>query len=248
MSAPFNNLGVQSYCFRGFKENAKVAELVKEIGLSAIEICGVHADFNDPPSFDNVIKTYRDAGVDILAIGVQTFTGDTDKERQWFEFAKKAGAKYISAHFNPDTWEHAVKKTSKLCDEYGIQIALHNHGGYQWMGSSDMLSHIFKSTGKQIGLCMDTAWCLDAGEDPIKWAEKFGDRLYGLHIKDFIFHRNRKQEDVVVGTGNLDLPKLIEKCNAADFNGYAVLEYEGDVDNPVPALKKCVEQVRNAVK
>ncbi|MEX0744644.1 MAG: sugar phosphate isomerase/epimerase family protein [Phycisphaeraceae bacterium] len=242
------DLGVQSYCFRHFKDNSRVAELVREIDLEAIELCGVHADFDNPETFDDTIKIYRDAGVQILAIGVQTFTGDTGRERPWFEFARKAGAKYISAHFNPDTWEHAVKKVSKLCDEYDVKIALHNHGGYQWMGSSDMLGHIFKSTNDNIGLCLDTAWCLDAGEDPIKWVEMFGDRLYGLHIKDFIFHRNREPEDVVVGTGNLDLPRLLEKCQAADFAGYAVLEYEGDVENPVPALSKCVDQVRAAVK
>jgi hypothetical protein len=27
---------------------------------------------------------------------------------------------------------------------------------------------------------------------------------------------------------------------------FCVLEYEGDVENPVPALKECVEAVRNA--
>ena len=30
------------------------------------------------------------------------------------------------------------------------------------------------------------------------------------------------------------------------FDGPAILEYEGDVDAPVPALTKCVEAIRNA--
>ena len=34
------NLGVQSYCFRNFKDNKKVAEMVKELGLDKIELCG----------------------------------------------------------------------------------------------------------------------------------------------------------------------------------------------------------------
>ncbi|NCO33377.1 MAG: hypothetical protein GW893_05835, partial [Armatimonadetes bacterium] len=75
-------------------------------------------------------------------------------------------------------------------------------------------------------------------------ANRFGDRLYGVHIKDFIFDRARKPEDVVVGTGNLNLEALFEAMNKVDFSGYAVLEYEGDVENPVPAVSKCVASVR----
>jgi hypothetical protein len=49
-----------------------------------------------------------------------------------------------------------------------------------------------------------------------------------------------------VGTGNLDLPQLLKNLEAVNFGGYAVLEYEGDVENPVPALKECVAAVRAA--
>jgi hypothetical protein len=33
---------------------------------------------------------------------------------------------------------------------------------------------------------------------------------------------------------------------AGGFDGCVVLEYEGDVENPVPALRKCVQAVRAA--
>jgi hypothetical protein len=33
---------------------------------------------------------------------------------------------------------------------------------------------------------------------------------------------------------------------ANDFGGMVVLEYEGDVQDPVPALTDCVKAVRNA--
>lgn len=74
-------------------------------------------------------------------------------------------------------------------------------------------------------------------------AETFSDRLYGVRFKDFIFQRNREPEDVVVGTGNLDLPGLVEVMEKADFDEHGVLEYEGDVDNPVPALADCITEI-----
>lgn len=239
-----DHFGVQSYCFRGFKDNRKVAQLTKQIGVSGIELCGVHVDFDNPDTHDEVIQIYRDAGVDILSVGVMTLKNRPDIERHWFNFASKAGAKYMSVHFEPDTWQKAAQSAAQLAEEHDIRLAIHNHGGHHWLGSSQMLKHVLSKTPKVVGLCLDTAWCLDASGDPVKWVEVFGDRLYGLHIKDFVFARNRKPEDVVIGTGNLDLPGLAKACDSAGFDGYSVVEYEGDVDNPVPALSACVQKMQ----
>ena len=107
------NFGVQSYCFRNFKDNQEVAQLVKKIGVSSIELCGVHANFEDPTGFRDIVKIYRDAGVDIVSIGVQTFSGEA-KERKWFVCAAAAGARHISAHFRIDSFQTAVPATAKL--------------------------------------------------------------------------------------------------------------------------------------
>ena len=240
-------LGVQSYCFRHFKDNSKVVELVKECDLDAIELCGVHVDFNDESTFDDVIGLYGDAGVRIVSIGCENFKGDEAAERKRFEFVKKAGAKFIAANFGPDSVPDAYRVAEKLSGEYGVKLAIHNHGGHHWLGNSQMLSHVFANTTDAIGLCLDTAWALAARENPVKMAERFGERLYGIHFKDFVFDRVGSPEDVVIGTGALDLPGLIEVVKKADFSGYAVLEYEGDVEDPVPALKDCVKAVRSAV-
>ena len=53
-------MGVQSYCFRHFKDNARTASLVTECGLARIEICGVQVDFQDTASFDSAIGAYRE--------------------------------------------------------------------------------------------------------------------------------------------------------------------------------------------
>ncbi|NBC10742.1 MAG: TIM barrel protein [Planctomycetes bacterium] len=246
MSAAMN-FGVQSYCFRHFKDNAEVAEKVKQIGVDSIEVCGVHADFNDPDGWKQHVKTYQDAGVSIVSIGVQTFTGDA-KERQWFECAKAAGAKHISAHFKIDSFQEAVPATAKLAEEFDIRIGLHCHGGYMFGGSPDVINHLLKIGGERIGLCIDTAWCMQIGPNhgkPVEWAKEFAGRIYGVHYKDFVFEKNAQWRDVVVGTGNLDLPAFVEALEQNGFDGMAVIEYEADAENPVPALTKCVESMRS---
>jgi sugar phosphate isomerase/epimerase len=103
---------------------------------------------------------------------------------------------------------------------------------------------VFAQASPRIGLSLDTAWALDAGEDPVKMIEEFGPRLALVHLKDFVFDRARKPEDVVVGTGNLPLPNVAAALAKAGFDGELVIEYEGDVANPVPALTACVQAIR----
>ena len=236
-------MGVQSFCFRHFKDNARTASLVTECGLARIEICGVQVDFQDTASFDSAIGAYRDAGVEIVSIGVNTLAGDEAVERNYFEFLKAAGAKFMSVDFKPDAVPGCFTVAEKLAEEYDVRLAIHNHGGRHWLGSAQALEWVFAQTSPRVGLCLDTAWAMHSHEDPIAMIERFGERLYGVHVKDFTF-ADGQHKDVVVGTGNLDLARMAEAMDAVGFDGYVVLEYEADVENPVPALTSCVEAVR----
>ena len=246
MNHPALNFGVQSWCFRQTKDNPAVADKVKQIGVSSIELCGVHADFADPAGFADVVKTYGDKGVKIVSLGVQDFTG-ADVEKRWFECAAAAGAQHISAHFRVDSFATAVPKTAALAKELGVKVGIHCHGGYQFGGSPDILDHLMSLGDGQIGLCIDTAWCMQIGPsqgDPVAWVQRYGDRVFGVHYKDFTFGKDAGWRDVVVGTGTLDLPAFVAALEAANFKGMAVLEYEGDAENPVPALTRCVSEMR----
>ena len=242
-------LGVQSWCFFGTsKRRQRLIEQVKGIGLSHVEVCAVHADFNNESSFEGTIAQFRNAGVQITSIGVQTFTGNEKAEENWFKFCKMAGAKMISATFDVGMVPQAYRVAERLAEKYDVVVGIHNHGGYDWLGNGMMLKHTLGYTVERIGLCIDSAWCLQAGEDPVKWAaETFARRLYSTHIKDFIFHRDGKPEDVVVGTGNLKLKEYLAAVLKSSKLAAVTLEYEGDVENPGPKLKECVERVTAAV-
>src|SRR4028119_1401595 len=95
------DFGVQSYCFRNFKDNAVLAQKVKEIGVDKLELCNIHADFNKPETLPGIVKIHHSAGVEIVSLGVQTFVGNTDVERNWFECAQIPGAKSTSAPVPP---------------------------------------------------------------------------------------------------------------------------------------------------
>lgn len=80
--------------------------------------------------------------------------------------------------------------------------------------------------------------------NPIEWAKRYAGKITGVHFKDFLFEKNGQWKDTVVGQGNLDLPAFVDALNQNGFDGMSVIEYEADPQNPVPALKSCVEFMR----
>ena len=241
------DFGVQSYCFRDFKDNADVARKVREIGVNKVEVCAVHANFHDLAAWKDVVKIYRDAGVSIVSLGVETLVGDA-KERDIFECAAAAGAKHISVHFRVDSFPEAIRKTQKLSDEFGVRVGIHCHGGYSFGGAPEVLDHLIKLGAPQVGVCIDTAWCMQIGPgpgNPVEWAKRYAGHIYGIHYKDFVFGRDGQWSDTVVGEGNLKLAEFVQALNKDGFDGMAVIEYEADPQNPVPALKRCVEVMRS---
>ena len=234
-------VGIQSYCFRGFKTLAEVLPRLKACGVSTVELSGVHGDFTRDA--DALIARCRAAGVRIASIGVERFSGNVAKERALAQFMRAAGASVIAVDFAPDAGPDVWRAAERVADEFDLRLAIHNHGGRHWLGNSQMLAQVFASTSPRIGLCLDTAWALDAHEDPVAMAEKFADRLYGVHLKDFVFDRAGRPSDVVLGEGNLDLPKLLALLSANERTASVIIEYEGDIANPGPVLTQCVQKI-----
>jgi sugar phosphate isomerase/epimerase len=237
--------GVQSWCFRHFKDNHVVAQKVRDLGLNQIEISGAHADFSQPEAMKEIVAIYRQAGISVVSIGVQTFEG-LDAERAWFECAAAAGARHISAHFRINNFLQAIPRVRSWSREFGIRVGLHCHGGYMFGGQPDVIEYLLDLGGPEIGLCIDTAWALQIGPwrgNPVEWARKFAGKIYGVHYKDFLFAPNGHWSDTIVGKGNLDLPAFNAALKEGGFDGVAVIEYEADIENPDPALKRCVESM-----
>ena len=241
-------LGLQSFCLRGIKDNAEVAAAVKRCGLRRIEVCNAHTGWDDAAAFGELARAYRTAGVPIVSIGVNRIGPDRDAAVRIFECAKAAGLDRMSVDFPLDGVDEALRLADELSERYSILLGIHNHGGRHWLGSVTALRWVFGKTSDRIGLSLDTAWAIDSRENPVEMVRQFGDRLHLVHIKDFVFAADRTPEDVVVGTGNLSLPELDRALADVGFAGEAILEYEGDVNDPVPALRECVAAVASQMR
>ena len=242
-------IAVQSWCYRSFKTLDAFLPRLTASGVTATEMCGVHADFSKPEAAAATADACRAAGVSVAAIGVEYLSG-TDADRPRFEWCRAAGVRHMSVSFKPEALDDdaaGLRHTERLAEQFDLQLGIHNHGGYDWLGNPPILAYVLGKVGKRIGLHLDTAWAIDAKQNPVEMAERFADRLVGVHVKDFTYSPDRQPSDVIIGTGSLDLPKFVRVLESADFRGPLVIEYEGDENDPVPALGECVKRLRGVI-
>lgn len=236
------DLAIQSWCFRGFKTHDQVIDALGRCGVKNLELSGAHYDPATSSDHAEVIKYYADRGITVTTYGALGIDDDEAAARAGFEFARDAGFDTLVFLGPPAGFPIA----RKLADEFKIHAAFHNHGRQMFGGPPWEIDAAIEGS-PNLGLCLDTAWMLDSGFDPVEIARQYSDRLFAVHVKDFVFDRAGKPSDVVVGTGNLDLPALLKLLLDTDFSGPFTLEYEGDVDDPVPATRECVEAIRSAL-
>jgi len=244
MAAEFR-LGIQSYCFRKFQPLSELINCLNKVGLEYVEIWPGHLDFQAPEDEIRAgLQQVKDAGLTVDSYGAVILDTDEEKTRAFLRLCRMAG---IDAATVVDVEPAAYGMTQDLCDEYDVNLALHNHGRQHRLGSFSVLEDVLAQTSPRFGVCLDTAWALDSDEDPVAAVDRFADRLYGVHLKDFTFDEDGKPEDVIIGTGGLDLPGLMERLDAIDFTGYLSLEYEGNPDDPMDEVQECMRAVREVI-
>lgn len=239
MSSLFDRLGIQTYCFRVFQTQEELFDALKACGVRRMELWPGHYNPAERDDHRDFLLRCANEGVLVSTFGVIGFS-DEAVARKTFAFAQAAGFDTINVDFTVEQ----IPLVEELCEEYGKRVMVHNHGRKHRWGPITELQKLYQATSPNIGLCLDTAWMQDSGEDPVQVAKHFADRLYGVHIKDFIFNRAGKPEDVIVGSGNLDLPGLMGFLHESGFAGTLTLEYEGDYSDPIPATRQCVGAVK----
>lgn len=230
-------VGIQSYSLRAFGVDGAI-EKVAGLGLHWIEFFRGHF----PPTGDRekireMVDKLAKHEISISAHGVQSFTKNHAENENFFKFAKLAGFKNLSANPSPDSFE----SLDKLVKQYDLRIAIHNHGpGHQY----DKAEDVKKTVGnwdRRIGFCADLGHYIRSGEDPVKVIHTLGDRLYGIHLKDF--DKQAKQaKGVILGKGFLDVEGVFKALKAVKFpaDGALSLEYEENPKDPIKEIEECL--------
>ncbi|MBN1489405.1 MAG: sugar phosphate isomerase/epimerase [Phycisphaerae bacterium] len=239
MAAPASlfRLGIQSYCYRKFSLDQAIG-MAQSLRLHFIEIYPGHASHEATAAEAAAVRArLADAGMQQSAYGVVKLSNDAETLRQVFEHCRRMGVPVISA--DPDPAPDCFNLLERFVAEYDIRVAVHNHGArHRWSLAQQILDAI-QDYDPRIGVCLDTSWAIDAGEDPAAAIRLLAPRLYGIHLKD-----STGTEDVAVGTGRLDLPGTLRALRDVGFDGSFSLEYENFPEVPQPYLEQCAEATR----
>jgi sugar phosphate isomerase/epimerase len=227
-------LGLASYSFRNFTR-AQMIAFMKQLKVLALNTKDVKDHLpTDPQQEAAALADYAAAGIALHAAGTIYFPKDEDADiRAKFEYCKRAGvAVIVAGDPAPETLPHL----EKFVKEYGIRIAIHNHGPEDkiWHSPLDVLKAV-KGLDPRIGCCIDVGHTVRAGTDVVQAIHEVGPRLHNMHIKDLADFQ-AKDSQVAVGDGLMPIRKIFEALIAQKYKGFVDLEYEIHPDDPMPGV------------
>jgi sugar phosphate isomerase/epimerase len=172
-------------------------------------------------------KKLADAGVKAVNFGV----GGCGRGE--FEFAKKMGLETLVSEPRPDD----AAKADKLCEEFGVNLALHNHPKPSPYWDPEVVLKATQGCSKRMGACADTGHWLRSGVNPLEAVRKLEGKIVSFHLKDL----NDKNRDVPFGTGKADIKAILAELKRQKFQGVFSIEYEVWDAQQTENVRKCVQ-------
>ncbi|HMK39450.1 MAG TPA: sugar phosphate isomerase/epimerase, partial [Bacteroidota bacterium] len=233
-------LAVQSWTFNRFTF-AEAVEKVASLGFDWIEAypgqqlrpgaTGVTMGPGlGPEERASLRKMLADAGVRLVNFGVVDLGKDEASCRAVFDFAREMGIETIVA----EPPEKMLDMVERLCKEYRIRVALHNHPKPSAYWNPDRVLEVCKGRSAWIGSCSDIGHWMRSGIHPVDAIRKLGPRVLTIHFKDLNEFGNPEAHDVVWGTGAADVGAILRELDRQKYRGVFSIEYEYNWDNSLP--------------
>jgi len=253
-------LAVHAYTFRKFS----IFECINKtaaLGLKYMSLSGsVSLDGSNSVTTvqlsDADAKRIKDAatakGLTLVNIGVVKLPPDEAESRKVFEFAKRLGIDTLVAEPEPA----ALDTVEKLCKEYNIKVAIHDHPKPSHYWNPDTVLAAVQGRTPLMGACADTGHWLRSGLDPVECLKKLHGRVICLHFKDLVpdetkagdkgpatgkkkkNSQSKAMHDVPWGTGVGNLKAQMEELKRQHFHGAFCVEYEYHWENSMPEIAK----------
>lgn len=239
-------LGVQTYSFRTVSF-FDAADKTKALGLRYLEaypgqdigngLSGKMDYHMDAATRTKILEGLRKKGMHLVSYGVVVPETEADW-KQLFEFAKAMGLKNIVSEPHPAQ----MALVSRLCNEYKINVAIHDHPRPSHYWSPDTLLAAVKGYSPRIGSCADIGHWAYSDLNVVECMKKVRGRIKEFHFKDVANSEPAKREITAVwGTGKVGIKAVMEEMRRQHFSGYVMIEYEDNPENNVPEIKESLQ-------
>src|SRR5690606_9537663 len=139
--------------------------------------------------------------------------------------------------------EEDLPLISKLCDEYKINVAIHNHPNPSHYWNPDIVLAAIKGKSSRLGACADIGHWIRSGLDPIESLKKLEGHVLHSHMKD-LNEKSKTAHDVIWGTGISNISGIIEELKRQNFKGMISVEYEYNWRHNAPEVAASVKYFR----
>lgn len=249
------HVGVAQYTFRRFSFY-EALEMTAGLGIQNIEPAFfLRLDKSRPelkvnedlaPAVRKELKQkLGDVGITISGF-YSNINTNADQAKKIFEFCQEMGIASIVAE--PEA--EAFDMIEKLCDEYEVNLAVHNHPESpksKYWKPENVLA-VCKGRGPRIGACCDTGHWIRSGLDPVACLKKMEGRILGFHLKDAAEMGVVKCRDMPLGEGAGDYAAVLTELNRQGYRGVLTIEYEHDSPELNDDVAKCVAFVEKMAK
>ena len=183
------------------------ADALRERALAAsmyLEgIVSLPRDQADLARFETEIITAKRAGATVVRTVMLS-------GRRYETFATAAAFRQFA-----DASAHALSLAAPVVARHGIRLAVENHKDWR----ADELLAVLKRVGNDhVGVCLDLGNSIALLEDPMEVVETLASRAFTTHFKDMAMEEYRHGfllAEVPLGTGILDLPRMVRTVRAA---------------------------------
>jgi L-ribulose-5-phosphate 3-epimerase len=233
-------LSVQLYTYRRFPL-FEALDMVAALGirhiepLSALRVdakrADVRANEDMPADVRKELKAkLADRGMFLSSI-FASFNGKPEQAKRLFEFCQEMGTGTILA----EPPAEALDMIEKLCDEYRINVAFHNHArGQSPYWQPEQVLAACQNRTQRMGACADAGQWARSGLDPVESLRKLKGRILSFHLKDIAKKNDPNSRNTVFGEGEGDFAKALQELKRLGYRGLTTIDFEYDT----PALQE----------
>jgi sugar phosphate isomerase/epimerase len=256
------SVGVQLWSFREYlpKDLPGTLSKIRALGFREVEGAGLwgHKASELRAALDAAALRCRSAHMQFERL--------RDDASGAFAEAKTLGASWVICPWIPHTDNKFTRddavKAAEAFDKWGTAAAkaglgfgYHPHG-YDFFPSDEgtLLDTMARATNpKRVAFQIDVFHAFHGGADPAKLIERYKDRVVSLHLKDLKKGVPVKvgtaigtpEDDVPVGTGQIDMPAVFRAAQKAGVKLYYIEDESADPWGHIPETIKYLESVKS---
>ncbi|MBA4058788.1 MAG: sugar phosphate isomerase, partial [Marivirga sp.] len=248
-----NTPGMVSYTYRNsFKiDVAATLDTIKQLGVTNMEFSNLFGR-----TAAEIRQLLDQRGMKCTSFGVG-YPDLMTKTSEAVQNAKTLGASFVRVawipHDGPFTIETAKKavddfnNVGKILKESGLTFCYHNHG-YEFAPyeGGTYFDYIVANTNPEyVSFELDILWAFHPGADPAALLKKYGARFKLMHVKDLrkgikgdFSGSTSVENDVAVGTGQIDIPAVMKAAQKSGIQHYYIEDESSSVKVQVPQTLK----------